>query len=130
MICGPLPFASVKLVPETVINVPTGADFGLKSETTGGGVVVVKVCPSEVPPPGAGLKTVTWAAPTAAIRLAGTCAVSCVAEINVVMRFVPFQLTTEMGMKLVPFTVSANAAPPAVAVLGDIELRDGTGLFA
>lgn len=46
-----------------------------------------------------------------------------------VVRFVPFQLTTEAEMKLVPFTVSVNAAAPAVAALGEIEVRDGTGLL-
>jgi hypothetical protein len=76
------------------------------------------------------LTTVTWTLPTAEIKLAGTCAVSCMAETKVVVRFVPFQLTSEAEMKLVPFTVSVNAAPPAVAVLGEIELTDGAGLFA
>jgi hypothetical protein len=33
-------------------------------------------------------------------------------------------------MKLVPFTVKVNAAPPAVADVGDIELTVGTGLRA
>ena len=76
------------------------------------------------------MKTVTCAVPAAAIRLAGTCAVSCVAETKVVVRFVPFQLTTEAEMKFVPCIVNVKAAPPAVAVLGEIEFRDGTGLFA
>jgi hypothetical protein len=30
---------------------------------------------------------------------------------------------------LVPFTVSVNAAPPVVALAGDIEVIVGTGLF-
>jgi len=67
--------------------------------------------------------------PTAKIKFGGTCAVSCVEETKVVDRLLPFQTTTEAEMKLVPFTVSVNAAPPAVALLGEIELTDGAGLF-
>lgn len=45
------------------------------------------------------------------------------------MSAVPFQLTTELAMKLVPFTVSVNAVPPAVALVGDVDVIVGTGLL-
>lgn len=38
-----------------------------------------------------------------------------------------FHCTTEHGSKLVPLTVSRNAAPPAVALAGESELMTGTG---
>jgi hypothetical protein len=48
---------------------------------------------------------------------------------NVVVLLVPFQVTTELGMKPVPFTVKVNAGPPAVALDGDKLPGDGAGLL-
>src|SRR5207247_10549414 len=42
----------------------------------------------------------------------------------------PFQRTTEVIAKFVPVAVNANVAPPAVALVGEIELSVGTGLVA
>jgi hypothetical protein len=78
----------------------------------------VNVRALEVPPPGAGLNTVTWTVPAAAISEAEIAAVSCVEDINVVVRFDPFQRTIEPATKLVPLTVSVNPAPPEVADVG------------
>jgi hypothetical protein len=39
----------------------------------------------------------------------------------------PFQLTTESWRKSSPLTVSRNCFPPAVALLGEIEVTDGRG---
>jgi len=50
-----------------------------------------------------------------------------VALTNVVVRLLPFQLTTEPETNPVPLTVRVNAAPPAVALAGDSELIVGTG---
>jgi hypothetical protein len=90
----------------------------------------VKVRAPEVPPPGAGLKTVTEAVPAVAMSAAVIETVSWVAETYVVVRFDPFQRTTELLMKFVPVTVSVNAEPPAVADEGLRLLRVGTGLAA
>jgi hypothetical protein len=57
-------------------------------------------------------------------------AVNCVAEPNVVALSVPFHRTTELLMKLEPVTVSVNPAPPAIAEVGLILVRPGTGLAA
>jgi hypothetical protein len=38
---------------------------------------------------------------------------------------VPFHTTTELLLKLPPFTVRTKPAPPAVALLGESELTDG-----
>ena len=67
----------------------------------------------EVPPPGAGLNTVTWAVPATAMSEAGIDTVNRVEETNVVVRFDPFQRTTELATKRLPLTVSVNAALPA-----------------
>jgi hypothetical protein len=55
-------------------------------------------------------------------------AVTWVALTYVVVRFVPFHLTTEPLTKLVPFTVRVNPAPPAVADVGLRLVVVGTGL--
>jgi hypothetical protein len=82
-----------------------------------------------VPPPGVGFLTVTLADPVLATSLAGTCAVICVALTKVVIRAAPFQLTTDVPTKLLPFTVTVNDAPPALALAGESELIVGTGLL-
>jgi hypothetical protein len=85
---------------------------------------IVNVCAFDVPPHG--VTTVIEAVPAVAMRAAGTVAVSCAAETNVVTSGVPFQFTVEPETKLVPFTVSVNCGPPAVAQVGLSELIVGT----
>jgi hypothetical protein len=63
------------------------------------------------------------------MRAAGTVAVSCVAETNVVVSAVPLHLTVEPNTKLVPFTVNVNPGPPAVVQVGLSELIVGTALI-
>jgi len=48
---------------------------------------------------------------------------------KVVVLELPLKLTTELGMKLVPFTVRVNAASPAFLVAGVMLVVVGTGLF-
>jgi hypothetical protein len=47
----------------------------------------------------------------------------------VVVSAVPFHLMTEPETKFPPFTVSVNVSPPAVALEGDRDVIDGTGLL-
>jgi hypothetical protein len=82
-----------------------------------------------VPPPGGAFTTVTEAVPGVAMSAAEMEAVSLVLLKNVVLRADPFQSTTEPETKFEPFTVSVKAGPPAVALLGEIELIAGTGLL-
>src|SRR4030095_3434681 len=89
--------------------------------------LIVKVRALEVPPPGAGLNTVTGAVPAAAMSVAGMAAVTCVAFTKVVVRAAPFHLTSEPETKLLPLTVSVQAGPPAVALLGTRVVSAGTG---
>jgi hypothetical protein len=90
---------------------------------------MVNVAAAEVPPPGAGLTTVTLAMPSAAMSVAGIVAVSCVGETNVVARAAPFQFTVEVLTKLVPLTVSVAAGLPAAAADGLMPPRTGRRLF-
>jgi uncharacterized membrane protein YedE/YeeE len=90
---------------------------------------MVKVTPAEVPPPGAGFVTVTDGVPAAAISPAVIAAVSCVELTNVVVRAAPLKLTTDAASKFVPLTVNVNAAPPAVALVGESVVIVGAGLF-
>ena len=89
-----------------------------------GVAAIVNVCAFDVPPHG--VTTVIEAVPAVAMREAGTVAVSCVAETNVVVSAVPLHFTVEPDTKLVPFTVKANCGPPAVAQVGLSELVVGT----
>jgi len=84
----------------------------------------------DVPPPGAGLVTITLNVPAVAMSAGVIDAVTCVALTNAVVRALPLKFTTEDELKFVPFTVSVNAAPPFVALAGESVVIAGTGLFA
>ena len=91
-----------------------------------GVAAIVNVCAFDVAPQ---LTTVTEALPAVAMREAGTVAVSCVAETNVVVSAVPFQFTVEIAAKFVPLTVNVNPGPPAVAQVGLSELMVGDAMI-
>jgi hypothetical protein len=95
---------------------------------TGGGGLIVNVCGFEAEP--AEFLTVIDAVPGAATFAAGTIAVTCVDETNVVARFEPFHLTTEVESKLVPFTVKVNWPLPARVEVGLIEVVVGLAASA
>ena len=83
-----------------------------------------------MPPPGAGLTTVTMAVPLVTTSEAGTEAVSCDALAYVVFSAVPFHSTSEEATKSLPLTVSVKAGEPAAAVAGERDETAGTGLTA
>ena len=83
----------------------------------------------EVPPPGAGLDTVTLAVPAIAISAAAICAVSCVELTNVVVRAEEFQLTWEVDVKFVPVRVRVKAGRPAAELEGESWVIVGMGLL-
>jgi hypothetical protein len=92
-----------------------------------GVAAMVNVCAFDVPPHG--VRTVIEAVPAVAMRAAGTVAVSCVAETNVVVSAVPLHLTMEPETKFVPFTVSVNCGPPAAVHVGLSEVVVGLALM-
>jgi hypothetical protein len=88
-----------------------------------------KICALDVPPPGVGVNTVTLAVPAVTRSDAGIAAVNWDGDTYVVGRLMPFQRTTEVGMKFDPLTVSGNAAPPTDADVGAMLVVTGTGLL-
>src|SRR2546427_175709 len=94
------------------------------------GAVIVNVCGLEVPPPGAGLKTVTEAVPADAMSVAVICAVSCVPLPNVGVRGLPVHRRADELIVVRAVSVSVKAASPAVALGGEIELSVGLGFGA
>ena len=113
----------------------TGAQLGSRELIVGTEFVPLgtsKFTGFEVPPPGAGLVTVTAAvsAEAMAVAVAGMAAVNCRELTNVVVRAVPAKLTTEAETKFVPLTVSVKPdALPATALVGEIDAIVGTGLL-
>jgi len=93
------------------------------------GVKTVKVSALDVPPPGAGVITVTWSVPVLEISVAGIMAWIPVVATNVVVRGLAFHWTAEQGNRVptVPFTVSVNAGPPTAALDGEREEMTGAG---
>jgi hypothetical protein len=81
-----------------------------------------------VPPPGAGLVTVTLIVPDVAVSVAVINAFTCVALRNVVVFAVPLKFSTDDELKFVPVTVRVKAAP-FVALVGESETSVGKGLF-
>src|SRR5439155_3631429 len=115
-----------KLLPVTVsvkAAFPAAALAGDRVESVGDGLLTLNVWAAEVPPPGAGVTTVTCGVPAAATSAAAMAAVSCVALTNVVVRVAPFHLTVLPLTKPVPVTVSVKAALPAAVLIGDRAAR-------
>jgi hypothetical protein len=95
----------------------------------GGGAEIVKLKAFEAPRLGAGLLTVTLAAPAEAMSPARIEAVSWVVLTKVVARSDPFHRTVAPETKLEPLTVRVNPGSPAFFELGLIPEIDGTGLL-
>ncbi len=88
---------------------------------------MVKDSTDEVPPPGAGVDTLTSAVPTLATSAAAIEAISRPALTTVVGRGDPFQRATENASKPLPSMVSENAGSPARAPDGVSDVMVGTG---
>jgi hypothetical protein len=114
----PSTLPAMALFGETVVIVGTGF----------GPLVMVKFTAFEVPPPGAGLVTVTAAVAAEAMAAAGMVAVNCVELTNVVLHAVAPKLTIEAATKFVPLTVSVKATPSAMALFCEIVVIVGVGL--
>jgi hypothetical protein len=119
----PLPF-TVSVSPV----LPAGVLVGDSVPATGTGAVTEKLTLPDVPPPGAGVETLTGTDPGVARSAAVMAARSRVALTKVVVRSAPFQRTTDPATNPVPFTVSVKAAPPTEALAGDRPVTVGTGL--
>src|SRR5713101_6566305 len=92
-------------------------------------LMMLKARALEVPPPGAGVKTVTCGVPAVTRSVAGMLAVSWVALTNVVVRLPPFHCTTDAGTKPLPVTVRVKAGSPAERVVGEMLVSVGVGLL-
>src|SRR5436190_1904523 len=117
-----------KPVPVTVsvkAALPADVLIGDRAARVGDELFTVNVCAAVVPPPGAGVTTVTDAVVAAARSETGIAAVSCVALPRVVVRVAPFQPTLAPTSNAVPVSVSVNPAPPAVALEGDSAVSVG-----
>ena len=108
------------------------AVVGVIALTVGTGFTpdTVKLSAAEVPPPGAGWKTVTGTTPTVARSVARICARNSVGPWYVVTRSCPFHLTTAPDTKLVPVTVKVSAPLFCAAVEGEMLLTTGAGFCA
>jgi hypothetical protein len=87
----------------------------------------VRLRAADVPPPGAGLKTVIAGVPALTISAAVIEAVNWVLLTKVVVRLLPLKRTTEPAKKFVPLTVNVKLVPPAKTLAGDSVVVVGTG---
>jgi len=106
---------TVKAAPVTVrvkAAPPGAAELGLRLVRE---AAVVEEIESTSSPEktGPSLKTLILAVPEAAINVADTSAVNCVALTRVVGSAAPFQATVALGRKLLPLTVRVKSGLPA-----------------
>lgn len=104
---------------------PCVAEFGEIEFRVGAGLSTVKFEDAEIPPPGAGLVTVTLNVPVFAMSEALMVAVSLVALTYVVVRGDPAQSTTDVLTKFLPFTVSVKPELPTSMLFGEREVIAG-----
>jgi hypothetical protein len=105
----------------------TGEAGGVDGTEGVDGAVITKLTAPDVPPPGAGVKTVTGTEPAPVRSDALIVAWSRVELANVVARAAPFQRTTDELTKPLPFTVRVNPELPAAVVDGERLLATGAG---
>src|SRR5579863_10027363 len=106
-------------VGESVVTVGTGF----------GAALMLKLMAVVVPPPGAGLVTVTGGVLIVVMSASRIAAVNCVALTNVVTFATPLKFTTELETNPVPFTVSVNAPELTMLPVGNSDVSVGAGLF-
>ncbi len=70
---------------------------------------------------------VTVAVPAAAIKDAGTVALTWELLTSIVARGMPFQCATVLELKLEPFNEMEKLPPPTTRLLGEIDDREGLG---
>lgn len=131
---APLKFTIAPFTKPTPLTVsvnavePATALEGKREVSVGTGLLIVNDTAFDVPL-GAGLVTATVAVPAVAISAAVMAAVSCVALTKVLVLAAPLNFTTDVDTNPVPLTVSVKAAPPAVALVGEMDVSVGAGLL-
>ena len=107
---------------------PTVIEHGEIELIIGIGLITVKFCELDVPPPGRGLKTVIENGPAVVRFAAGTDALICVVLTNVVIRSVLFQRTLEVETKFDPVRLRMKVLLPTKVEVGEIVFSNGVGL--
>jgi hypothetical protein len=100
------------------VTLPPGCAVVALTHNVGVDVTMLKGLDGDRPPPGAGLKTETWAVPATARSAAEMAARNCVLLTKVVTRSAPFQRTIDEPTNPLTLTVSDSAAAPAGAESG------------
>ena len=113
------------LASDTVTRLPTTTDVELSVSVGGGSMKNVST--DDVPPPGSGVNTLTWAVPIEPRSLAGIVAFRLVLLTTVVGLASPFHRTTENASKPVPVTMSDRVPSPARARSGESAVISGAG---
>src|SRR5262249_50053288 len=108
-----VPFARLMPNPATIDSGASLSPLKLAAETLANLAPTKSGTGFDGPPPGGGVKTVTFTLPWVAMSVAGIVAANCAALPNVVVRSELLKRTTELPAKLVPLTVSVNCWPPA-----------------
>jgi hypothetical protein len=119
---NPVPFTSSGVGPA-----PATALVGVIVTIAGSGLFTWNATAPDVPPPGAGLATVTAADPPFSSKAAGTTAVRLPDDSYAVATFCPFHCTEELVTNPVPLKAIVVSAAPASTVAGVTEVIEGVG---
>jgi hypothetical protein len=108
---------------------PPGACVGDTEAIVGTGLFIANGSEFETPVAGAGSTTDTFIVAPVAMSVAGICTTTCPAVIDVGTKpVIEPKFTVAPGRKPLPLIVNANDDPPAVAVVGEIEVTASTVL--
>jgi len=119
-----------KLMPVSVMakgGLPAVTVVGEMLERIGSGFCTLSGSAPDVPPPGAGVKTLIARLPAACRSTAGTEAMSEVALLNVVGMATPFTSAIELFTNPEPVRTTLRLDTPAVTLLGETLVSTGTG---
>jgi hypothetical protein len=108
---------------------PAVATLGESEMIVGLGLLTVNVSDVEVPPQGPGLVTAARTVPALATSEVLIVPLTLPLLTNPVVRAEPFQFTVAPLTKFIPLTISGKPAAPAVLLVGERDVRLGTGLL-
>lgn len=117
----------VPLTSSGVGGAPATMLAGVMAAIAGSGLFTWNATAPDVPPPGAGLATVTAADPPFSSEAAGTTAVRPLDDSYAVATFCPFHWTEELVTNPSPLKAMVVSAAPASTVAGVTDVMEGVG---
>ena len=117
------------VIERRILLLPAITELPENDVCVGTGLLIAKVIPLEVPPPGEGFDTTIWVIPAAARFEAGKVTLSWELLINWGVKTCPLKLIVDVVTKLDPVKITDRSALPAIVEAGFTVVSVGTELF-